>query len=78
VSVKAKASIGRMLASTRSKPLLGRKGTARAYKSTLVSLPKQRLKPAGWYVYGIRVAAAMNPKRTYLAVSKPFLVRKSK
>ena len=78
VSVKAKASIGRMLASTRSKPLLGRKGTARAYKSTLVSLPKQRLKQAGWYVYGIRVAAAMNPKRTYLAVSKPFLVRKSK
>jgi hypothetical protein len=78
LSAKSKKSIANMLARTRSKPLLGRTGRARAYKSTLVSLQKKRVKQAGWYVYGIRVAAAMNPKRTYVAVSKPFLIREAK
>jgi hypothetical protein len=49
--------------------------TALAYKSTLVALPKQRLKRVGWYVYGIQLAAAMNPQRTFVAISRPFRVK---
>jgi hypothetical protein len=40
-----------------------------------VALPKQRLKRAGFYVYGIQLSAAMNPKRTYVAISRPFRVK---
>jgi hypothetical protein len=75
VTAKTKKAITKTLASVRSRPLLGHKGKALAYKSTLVALPKQRLKRAGWYVYGIRLAAAMNPQRTYLALSRPFRVK---
>jgi hypothetical protein len=52
-----------------------KRGKGLAYKTTLVALPKQRLSRAGWYVYGIQVAAAMNPKRTLVAVSRSFRVR---
>jgi hypothetical protein len=72
---KARKAILKSLASARSKPLLAAKGTALAYKSKQVALPKQRLKRAGWYVYGIQLAAAMNPKRTYVAISRPFRVK---
>jgi hypothetical protein len=75
VTAKTKKAITKTLANLRSRPLLGHKGNALAYKSTLVALPKQRLKRAGWYVYGIRLAAAMNPQRTYLALSRPFRVK---
>jgi len=74
LTAKAKRAVLRSLANARSKPLLGVTGKIVAYKSKLVSLKKQRLKRAGWYVYGIRVAAAMNPARTLVAVSKPFRV----
>jgi len=72
---KARRAVLKSLASTRGKPLLGVKGTALAYKSKLVALPKQRLKRSGWYVYGIQLAAAMNPQRTFVSVSRPFRVK---
>jgi hypothetical protein len=75
LTVKARKAVLKALANPRGKPLLAAKGTALAYKSKLVALPKQRLKRAGWYVYGIRLAAAMNPQRTFVSLSRPFLVR---
>jgi hypothetical protein len=75
LTAKAKKAIAKSLANARSKPLLGAKGTVLAYKSKLVALPKQKLKRTGWYAYGIRLAAAMNPQqRVLVAVSKPFRV----
>ena len=75
LKAKARKAILKSLADPRSKPLLAAKGTALAYKSKLVALPKQRLKRAGFYVYGIQLAAAMNPKRAYVAISRPFRVK---
>jgi hypothetical protein len=75
LTAKARRAVVRALANPRSRPLLGAKGTALAYKSKLVALPKQRLRRAGWYVYGIRLAAAMNPQRTFVAISRPFRVK---
>jgi|tagenome__1003787_1003787.scaffolds.fasta_scaffold20975324_2 hypothetical protein len=75
VTAKAKKAIAKTLAGARARPLLVKRGQGLAYKTTLVALPKQRLKRAGWYVYGIQVAAAMNPKRSLVAVSPPFRVR---
>jgi hypothetical protein len=72
---RARKAVLKALANPRSKPLLAAKGTALAYKSKLVALPKQRLKRAGWYVYGIRLAATMNPQRTFVSLSRPFLVK---
>src|SRR6266516_3444990 len=75
LTAKAKKSVLKALANPGSKPLLGAKGTALAYKSKLVALPKKTLKRPGWYVYGIRLAAAMNPQRAFVSVSRPFLVK---
>jgi hypothetical protein len=75
LTAKARRAVLNALANPRSKPLLTAKGTVLAYKSKLVALPKQRLKRAGWYAYGIRFAAAMNPQRSYLALSRPFVVK---
>src|SRR3954454_1808201 len=75
ITAKTKKAIAKTLASARARPLLVKRGKGLAYKTTLVALPKQRLKRAGWYVYGIQVAAAMNPKRTLVAVSRAFRVR---
>src|SRR5215470_14056811 len=69
LGAKARKAILKSLANPRSKPLLAAKGTALAYKSKLVALPKQRLKHGGFYVYGIQLSAAMNPQRTYVAIS---------
>jgi hypothetical protein len=74
LTVKARKAVLKALANPNSKPLLAAKGTALAYKSKLVALPKQRLKRAGWYVYGIRLAAVMNPQRAFVSLSRPFLV----
>jgi hypothetical protein len=75
LTAKAKKAIAKALASSRGKPLLAAKGTVVAYKSKLVALPKKTLKQPGSYVYAIRLAAAMNPQRTLVAVSKPFRVK---
>jgi len=75
LTAKARRAVLKALANPSSKPLLVAKGTALAYKSKLVALPKQKLKRAGWYVYGIRLAAKMNPQRTFVSLSRPFLVK---
>ena len=76
LAVKARKSILKALVNPRARPLLSVNGTAVAYASKLVSLPKKRLKRAGWYVYGIRLAATMNPQRSFVAVSRPFRVKR--
>jgi hypothetical protein len=48
-------------------------GTAKAYWTPLVKFRSRSLKP-GWYVYGVRLAAEMNPRRTATFVSRPFRV----
>jgi hypothetical protein len=75
VSAKARRAVLKALANARSKPLLRATGTALAYKSKLVALPKQRIKRAGWYLYGIRLSASMNPQRTFVSLSRPFRVK---
>lgn len=74
LNASAKKAVLRSLASPRSKPLLSTTGTAKAYATTLVKLQKRGLKRSGWYVYGIRLAATMNPLRTNSYVSRPFRV----
>jgi hypothetical protein len=74
LSPTARRAVLRSLANPRSKPLLRATGTAKAYASTLVKLQKRGLKRGGWYVYGIRLAATMNPLRTNAYVSRPFRV----
>ena len=74
LSPTARRAVLRSLANPRSKPLLRATGTVKAYRSTLVKLQKRRLKRSGWYVYGIRLAATMNPLRTNSYVSRPFRV----
>jgi hypothetical protein len=71
----ARRAVLRALASGRSRPLLAARGIVKAYSSKLVKLQKKGLKRGGWYVYGIRLGAAMNPQqRSLTAVSKPFRV----
>jgi hypothetical protein len=77
LSPRARNTVLRAVANPRSKPLLLGRGTVLAYKSKLIALPKKTLKRAGWYVYGIQLAAKMNPQRTLRAVSRPFRVVRS-
>jgi len=49
-------------------------GTVRAYWRGDVTFRARSLDP-GWYVYAVRLAAAMNPGRTSLLVGSPFRVR---
>jgi hypothetical protein len=74
VSPAARRAVLHALASPRAKPLLRTKGTAKAYASTLVKLQKRGLKRGGWYVYGVRLASAMNAQRTNSYISRPFRV----
>jgi hypothetical protein len=78
LTAKARAAVLKSLANPRAKPLLGVNGKVIAYQSKLVALPKRRLKRAGWYVYGIRLAASMNPQRSFSSVSKPFRLKAHK
>jgi hypothetical protein len=48
-------------------------GKAKAYWTTGVKFRSRALR-SGWYVYGVRVAAEMNAKRTATFVSRPFRV----
>jgi hypothetical protein len=70
----ARRAITKSLANPRALPLLGVRGTVKAYASKLVSLQKRGVKRSGWYVYGIRLSAAMNSQRTMTVVSAPFRV----
>jgi hypothetical protein len=64
------------LASSAPSPGLVRRssGSVRAYWPTAVTFRARSLDP-GWYVYAVRLAAAMNPGRTSLVVGSPFRVR---
>lgn len=48
-------------------------GKLKAYESRTIRFPRKTLKN-GYFVYGLRLAATMNPSRTKLYVSKPFRV----
>ena len=63
--------IARSLA--RSGGVLRAAGTAKAYWTPLVKFRGRTLKP-GWYVFGVRLAAEVNAKRTATFVSRPFRV----
>lgn len=52
---------------------LNASGKLKAYQSRTVRFPRKTLKN-GYYVYGLQLAATMNPGRTKLFVSKPFRV----
>jgi hypothetical protein len=56
-------------------PALTTQGTAHAYWKPLAKLPPKAMQ-AGWYVYTLQLAAAVNPSRTTLLTSKPFAVGK--
>jgi hypothetical protein len=47
-------------------------GTIRAYWRRSIRLTRPRT--PGWYVYGVRLAATMNPERTSFRISSPFFV----
>jgi hypothetical protein len=52
---------------------LRKTGVVKAYWTPKVKLPARTLK-AGWYVYGVRLAADVNAKRTKTFVGRPFRV----
>ena len=70
---KKRAALARALANASVRPAVGAHGTAKAYLSQTVKFPRKRVR-AGWYVYAIRFAAAMNPSRASVFVSRPFHV----
>jgi hypothetical protein len=58
---------------TRGRGVLRAAGAAKAYWTPKVKF-RSRTLTAGWYVYGVRIAAETNPKRTSTFVSRPFRV----
>ena len=67
-------AVTKALANPRARPLLAAKGKLVAYSSKQIALQKKGLQRAGWYVYGVQLSAAMNPKRTLVGISRPFRV----
>ena len=67
-----KSAIARRLATGRPKPVATAVGTIKA-TGRVVYFPRRRLK-AGRYVYAIRLAATMNPKRVSVLVGPAFRV----
>jgi hypothetical protein len=55
------------------KPVLQKTGLVRAYWSPLVHFQTKRLRP-GFYVYGVRLTATMNPNRSAIFTSRAFRV----
>jgi hypothetical protein len=66
-----KKSITRSLA--RGAGVLRARGTVKAYHTPRVKFPGRPLK-RGWYVYGVRIAAETNARRTVTSVGRPFRV----
>jgi hypothetical protein len=58
---------------TRGGGLRRANGLINAYWTPLIKFPGRPL-PRGWYVYGVRLAAEMNPNRTATFVGRPFRV----
>jgi hypothetical protein len=74
---KARFAVRRALAASAPKPVLTKRGVINAYYTPVVRFPARRLKP-GRYVYGIRLAAKLNPARVNVFVSSPFRVGRSR
>jgi len=70
----AEAAIRRLTSRRIEEGVLTAAGLVRAGWRPRVRFPAQRLR-AGRYVYAVRLTASMNPQRTSLRVSKPFVVR---
>jgi hypothetical protein len=67
----SRSAIGRQLA--RGRGLIRTGGMVNAYWTPLIKFPGRTL-PRGRYVFGLRLAAEMNPQRTATFVSRPFRV----
>jgi hypothetical protein len=74
---KARSALRRALAAVVAKPVLTKRGVISAYYSPIVRFPAKKLKP-GRYVYGVRLAAGLNPARVKVFVSSPFRVGASR
>lgn len=59
----------------RNRGALRATGSAKAYTIQRVRFARRPLTP-GWYVYGVRLSAAMNPQRTTTFFGRPFRVGK--
>jgi polysaccharide biosynthesis protein PslG len=70
----AASTIRRLTARHAQKAIMTTDGLIRAGWKPRLRFPLQRLRP-GRYVYAVRMRATMNPRRTSLRVSKPFVVR---
>jgi hypothetical protein len=71
--VARRAPIQRALATNSAPAALSMTGALKAYYVPRVKFAKRQLEP-GWYVYAIRLTAAVNPARTSFFLSKPFRV----
>jgi hypothetical protein len=67
----SRKAIAKQLA--RGSGLLRQRGMVKAYWTPRIKFPTRTL-PRGRYVYGLRLAAQMNPSRTATFVSGPFRV----
>ena len=69
----SRKAIARQLTRARGGGLLRRSGQVNAYWTPRIKFPGRTL-PRGKYVFGLRLAAKMNPSRTATFVSRPFRV----
>ena len=69
----SRKAIARQLARARGGGLLRQSGQVNAYWTPRIKFPGRTL-PRGKYVFGLRLAAKMNPSRTATFVSRPFRV----
>jgi hypothetical protein len=73
LSPRSRRIVAAALANPRSKPALVGTGKIKAYFGRVVRLPARRVKP-GFYVYGVRLSASMNPERANVYIGTPFRV----
>jgi hypothetical protein len=73
LSARARRVVAAALANPRSKPAVVGTGKIKAYFGRVVRLPARRVKP-GYYVYGVRLSASMNPERANVYIGRPFKV----
>jgi hypothetical protein len=69
----ATASIRSLASKAAPGAVMRTSGRIRAGWNPLLRFPKQHLKP-GSYVYAVRLRASMNPRRSSVLVSRPFIV----
>ena len=72
-AASAAKSVRRLAARAAPGAVLRTSGRVRAGWNPRLRFPKQRLRP-GRYVYAVRLRASMNPRRSSVLVSRPFVV----